>query len=550
VKRHQYILGPVFVLALVIRAAIAYRGGIWADEGFFLSIVDLQSWAAMVGFLQYHESHPPLFYGLMRIWRNTAGSDDATTLVLPVILGAALAPVTFGAARKLYSERAALFAAVLVAICSGLAEYSAQIRPYCLLPILVVLSCTSLARLLHTARPRDGLFYAIFTVLLLYTHNWSWLVLGGQGIACVRELFLMPNVTRRRVVLVLSASWAGVALAFLPWLPTFLFQVSHAGHQPVYLPTFIDKLGAAVFALVLGPQMMLLGTLPKDIKLFVTISAVLAAVSALIVARYPRWRTAGTATASGPAGRIATRVFLTIPFVCIVAAGLAASRTDLLIGWCLVMLAPLVLMVFASWVVAGISSAERTQNLAPTAVSLSVLLMAMFCLSIGSVLSAPRSNSREAARALALQLHPSDLVIIVPEWYAPAFNHYFPASVDQIDYPYPGRASTIDFSHVGERMLDTAPLRRLVQQIRDASDSERRIWLVTGPKHLRALSAQEMANAQRTGHTSLTLTYRIAQIRRELIRNYGMPDRSKTPHGPAPRYHEVLLELYSPTPER
>ena len=99
-----------FVVAIVLRATVAYRGGIWADEGFFLSVVGIPTWAGMINFLQFHESHPPLFYVVTRLWIAAFGNSDRVVLMLPVILGASLVPVTYFIGKSLFSSRAGLLA--------------------------------------------------------------------------------------------------------------------------------------------------------------------------------------------------------------------------------------------------------------------------------------------------------------------------------------------------------------------------------------------------------------------------------------------------------
>jgi mannosyltransferase len=82
-------------LALAVRLVIGLRGGLWRDEALFLSVIRLPSWEAMFSFLRLHESHPPLFYVLMRLWILVFGDTDARSVIPPVIFGVVLIPAIY-----------------------------------------------------------------------------------------------------------------------------------------------------------------------------------------------------------------------------------------------------------------------------------------------------------------------------------------------------------------------------------------------------------------------------------------------------------------------
>src|SRR5690349_7653990 len=103
--RHPVSLLALFLLAAVVRARLTYDGGIWADEGLVFNIVNIPSWKDMISFIGNHESHPPLFYVLVRAWRAIVGAADGATLALPAILGALIVPASFFVGRQLYSAR-------------------------------------------------------------------------------------------------------------------------------------------------------------------------------------------------------------------------------------------------------------------------------------------------------------------------------------------------------------------------------------------------------------------------------------------------------------
>ena len=236
--RRGVVLAALCALAGVLRAAVAYHGGIWADEGFFLLVARAPSWSSMLDFLRFHESHPPFFYALVRAWMSVTGGGDTMALLLCVLIGVAIVPATYLVGRAFFCPRAGLIAAGLAALSPPLIEHSAQLRPYGVMPLLALISCAALVTSLVAGGERRWSVYAISTLLLLYTHNWSWLVAFGQLVAVISLLISGIGLDRRRVVREWTLCWIAIAVAYLPWLPAFLFQVRHAGHGPIVVESF------------------------------------------------------------------------------------------------------------------------------------------------------------------------------------------------------------------------------------------------------------------------------------------------------------------------
>src|SRR5260221_13875552 len=92
------------MLALFVRVSIAARGGLWRDEALFLFVTRSSSWTAMMDFLRFHESQPPLFYLLMRGWLSLTAGSERTAVVLPLLFGVALIPLMYGVGASLFSR--------------------------------------------------------------------------------------------------------------------------------------------------------------------------------------------------------------------------------------------------------------------------------------------------------------------------------------------------------------------------------------------------------------------------------------------------------------
>src|SRR4029079_4829986 len=189
-------VGVLCIAGLIIRAVIAFNSGLSADEGSFLQVVDLPSWREIVGFLRLHESHPPVFYFLVRWWMAFTGGGVNAALWLAILISAALVPASYAAGRSLYSPNAGVVAATLAAFSPALSEYGAQVRPYGLLPLLALASCYWMISAIQRGGFSRWAMYAVATLLMLYTHNWGWVVAVGEHCGAISLMISIPQGKR------------------------------------------------------------------------------------------------------------------------------------------------------------------------------------------------------------------------------------------------------------------------------------------------------------------------------------------------------------------
>lgn len=541
------------VFGAFIRAAVAYNSGIWADEGAFLLLAGSPSWSAMIQFLRFHESHPPLFYALMRVWMALAGSADVTALALPVAIGIAIIPAVFVCASRIFSTRAAIVASLLATFSPALVEYSTQLRPYGLLPLLTLASCYNLVTSIDKGGNRRWGAYVVVTTLLVYTHNWAWLILFGQAMAAA-SLFVKPLGYRRaRLARELFVSWIIIGALYLPWFTTLLYQSRHAGHAAIVIGGFADAAGLALFALPSAAVMVLFGSLSQaTAAMWIATFALMIGVS-ILIGLSGQTRPSPPLTDEGGVGKslemaaIALRVFAIVPVAATVAGVALSPRTDLLIPRCLAMLTPLVLIAASHWVDGARYARNRSaRSQAPVVLLAGVAMISIF--GVVTLIETPRSNAREVAAEVGRLVLPSDLVIIAPEWYAASFNHYFLPSATQIDYPHPGRGGLVDFSDVFTRVSDPKPLALIREAIDKASHDGRRVWLISGRHYVNRLTDAEFKEATVLRQAPKFSIIRVQQIRSALQDRFGDPDTSMFIRGRSPRNEDVIPFLYSLKP--
>jgi len=224
------------LLTLLAAGLRLYRLGdksIWWDEGFsvFLARMPLAEMLAATA----HDTHPPVYYALLHLWRLAAGDSEVAVRLLSALAGVLLAPLAYRLVRPLAGQRAALAALGLVAINRLLIWYSQEVRQYALAACLALASAI-LASALWRKRTGWGLWAAYVAVnaaglLTLYLFS---SVLLAQNLAFVLALWRAPQ--KRRLALTWFSAQAAVGLACLPWVLYYLPRAPHTFVPPSTLP--------------------------------------------------------------------------------------------------------------------------------------------------------------------------------------------------------------------------------------------------------------------------------------------------------------------------
>jgi len=551
----RWIVATLTFVALVIRALVAVNGGLWRDEALFLAIVGEPSWHGMIDFLRTHESHPPLFYAIMRIWTSVFGATDAAARSLPIIFGVALVPGIYVAGARLFSTRSGLFAAGLASISPILVEYSVLARPYSLLPLLTLLASYSLICAIRGGGISAWLAHAGSCISLVYTHNWAWLILASQAFAIFAALGRFPALRSWHLICAWTLSQVGVAIAFLPWFPSFLDQLSHAGHPPLPLSNAKNVIKLVLFGVTDLLNYTIFPNLSEFQFSFYPI--LLLAVLAGGVVMSWRWvlrtcfryqptksravKSTRTAPCLGP--QVSSLVLLAVPALAGSLAITLSPFSGLLRPGCIVMLAPMVLLFFGHVL---LILSDRKLGM----VSQATLAAVLFTYGLGLLilLQYPRSNARELAQSVEMAVRPDDLLIIIPGSLSSSFNRYFEPDIAQVNFPEAGRHLTFSFSDVGKRMSDPGALQRAIDGVKLAAQANRRVWLISEQKYfVRASTAPMSDTLSKRRYGSIALV-RLDQIRQQLRLDFGEPQLVRTSISEIPlleNYQAYLFSNYS-----
>jgi mannosyltransferase len=161
----------------------------------------------------------------------------AVALALAHVVGGRLARLSDGVDARAGGRAAVIALAAL----PWTMRFGSETRMYVLVVVLVLCGVLALEAVHRSASRRAVVALAVVVAALLLTHYWSLFLLAAVG------LLHLPALLRRRpaAVRVAVAGLLG-ALAFLPWLPTLLFQAAHTG-APWARPVVLDELIFAVW---------------------------------------------------------------------------------------------------------------------------------------------------------------------------------------------------------------------------------------------------------------------------------------------------------------
>jgi hypothetical protein len=237
-------LGVAFLagFSLALRTQ-AIHARYWIDEGLSVGISS-HPFFDVPGLLR-QDGSPPLYYLLLNVWISVFGFGEADTHAMSVAFAVAIVPVAFVAGRAVFGPRAGWIAALLAAMDPFLTYYAQETRMYALVALLSMV--VSGAFVLAFVQRRRGWLpvFGVALALLMYTHNWGLFLAGGTGAAFLALLF-SPEADRRGMLRDAVLVYGLVALAYLPWVPTLLFQAHHTGAPWSEPPHLNDALGGIV----------------------------------------------------------------------------------------------------------------------------------------------------------------------------------------------------------------------------------------------------------------------------------------------------------------
>jgi hypothetical protein len=361
-------LGGLLALSFALRIG-ELRAGFWIDEGISVGVAH-HHWSSIPHVLR-QDGSPPAYYMLLGLWIRMFGDSEGATHALSLVFALASVPLAYEAGRRVFDRRTGLLCALLVATTPYLTYYATETRMYAFEGFLSLLAVLAYVEGVMRGRRAWAAVLVPTVALMVYGHNWALFFCVGLALATI--LF-----ARERLGLFALVA-GGVALLYLPWLPTLYSQVQHTGAPWSTRPSFHELFTAA--GTVLGGD-------ASFIAFVIAASVGLAAT----------------------AGRV-ERALVVLAGATVVLAWLSSQITP---AWTTryfsVVLGPVVLLAAAAVVRGGRVGA--------------VALVAVLFLWWGFNPKDDKENARRIARQVAPLVHPGELVISTHPEQVPVLRYY------------------------------------------------------------------------------------------------------------------------------
>ncbi len=219
----------------------------WIDEGISVGIASHP--LAHIPGLMRQDGSPPLYYLILHVWMAIFGRGEVATHSLSLVFALLTIPAAYWAGKSLFDRRTGLICAVLAGGAPYITSYAQETRMYALVTLLSVIVAASFVHVFVCRRRGYLPAFALSLAAALYSHNWA-LFLGLMcGVAFLWCLWRRHD--RRELLRDGLIGFGAVAILFLPWVPTLLFQARHTG-APWDLPPVVWSLSQGLYFLVGG----------------------------------------------------------------------------------------------------------------------------------------------------------------------------------------------------------------------------------------------------------------------------------------------------------
>jgi len=217
----HYSLFIVLFIALVLRL-VSINQSLWLDEAISVETVTKYSLADLFSKFLPNDFNPPLYYLILHFWLKLFPATEFFIRLPSVIFGILTCVLVYKIYRYLFkNKKQAIFASLLLGTAPLHIYYSQEARAYSLTAFLVSASMYYFLKLLKEKKFLATSYYFPATILMLYSHYLSWLILPVQWI----YFYVSKKWKNKKIILNFSISQFLNFFFLLPFLPIFLKQL-------------------------------------------------------------------------------------------------------------------------------------------------------------------------------------------------------------------------------------------------------------------------------------------------------------------------------------
>jgi uncharacterized membrane protein len=182
--RNNYLILLIFFLGLGLRLYDLGGESIWFDEAVSVAASKLGLLDQIRWNLTSSDNNPPLYYAFLRVWVHLFGDSELAVRLPSAIFGSLSIPLIYVVGTMLFNRKAALLAALILAVSVFHIKFSQEGRAYSLSALLTLLSYYFFFKCAARGKRSDSTGYVVSSVLLMYTHYYGIFIILSQNIYC------------------------------------------------------------------------------------------------------------------------------------------------------------------------------------------------------------------------------------------------------------------------------------------------------------------------------------------------------------------------------
>lgn len=225
-------LGVIILFAIALRAYQLTARSIWFDEAFTWRLIQFP-FSELISRTS-NDVHPPFYYLVLKLWALVFGASLLSLRAFSVAVAALLMVTAHGFMRDALRRPAlALVASLFIALSPWQIALNTEARMYTLAALLSLGMIWALSR-------RQWILFTVAAITLAYTHYYGLLVIAATGFWLLGYLLVstrarLGEILTARLSWYAVASYAAIAVAYVPWLPVLVRQTQQVS-QAFWIP--------------------------------------------------------------------------------------------------------------------------------------------------------------------------------------------------------------------------------------------------------------------------------------------------------------------------
>jgi hypothetical protein len=221
-KKENLPLFLIMLVATLLRLWHLNFQSVWLDEIHTLREADPSiPLSETIHYLHYTDQHPPLYFFLQRLIFGVFGNTTGVCRVLSAIAGIIGVWAIYLLGKEIKDKGLGLILAAITAINYFSIYYSQEARDYITVFLFTILSLLYFVRLIKGLDKKAMWLYALFTLLMLYSHYFGLFVIVAQYVIAF-ILMLVEKEQKKLFIRRFIIAGVAIVIGYAPWMPILL----------------------------------------------------------------------------------------------------------------------------------------------------------------------------------------------------------------------------------------------------------------------------------------------------------------------------------------